>query len=354
MIGTVPPSALQAAPVTYDARSEQRKTITAAISSGSGEPPERPPGADLGEHLVAVALLVGEPAVAEPRLGRRRAGRDGVAADAVLGVEVGDEPREREHRRLHHRVVGHRRATGACRPSTTTLTIAPLPRSFIPGSDRAGRAHRAHQVQLEGRLPVVVREVLELADVGAADVVDEAVDAAERARPRRRSARSAAPGCVRSAATCRSPMPSLRRPDVTTRRALLPQLAGDGEADPAGRAGDDAHLVLEAEIHRGRYRSRRDDDPPRTARRDRLEQRTPLAGSRRPAAERRRPRTGARARGDAHRPRHRRRLLERPGARPRDGADRRGTARPAGPGRRGPARGRRRRLVRPTRQRDRG
>jgi hypothetical protein len=32
MIGTVPPSALHAAPVTYDARSEHRKTITAAIS----------------------------------------------------------------------------------------------------------------------------------------------------------------------------------------------------------------------------------------------------------------------------------------------------------------------------------
>ena len=35
MIGTVPPSALHAAPVTYEARSEQRNAITAAISSGS-------------------------------------------------------------------------------------------------------------------------------------------------------------------------------------------------------------------------------------------------------------------------------------------------------------------------------
>src|SRR5436305_12648135 len=33
--GTVPPSAPQAAPVTYDERGEQRNAITAAISSGS-------------------------------------------------------------------------------------------------------------------------------------------------------------------------------------------------------------------------------------------------------------------------------------------------------------------------------
>ena len=64
MIGTVPPSALHAAPVTYEARSEQRKTTTLAISSGVAETSERPPRADLLEHLVAVtALLVGEPAL---------------------------------------------------------------------------------------------------------------------------------------------------------------------------------------------------------------------------------------------------------------------------------------------------
>ena len=43
MIGTVPPSALQAAPVTYDARSEPRKTITAAISSGRASRPSGRP-----------------------------------------------------------------------------------------------------------------------------------------------------------------------------------------------------------------------------------------------------------------------------------------------------------------------
>ena len=43
MIGTVPPSALHAAPVTYEARSEQRKTITAAISSGRASRPSGRP-----------------------------------------------------------------------------------------------------------------------------------------------------------------------------------------------------------------------------------------------------------------------------------------------------------------------
>ncbi len=107
MIGTVPPSALQAAPVTYEARSEQRNTITEAISSGAREPPERPSRADLRENLVTIALLIGETAVAEPCVRLGRPGRDGVAADAVLRVQVGDETREREDRGLRDRVVRH-------------------------------------------------------------------------------------------------------------------------------------------------------------------------------------------------------------------------------------------------------
>ena len=43
MIGTVPPSALHAAPVTYDARSEQRNTMTEAISSGRASRPSGRP-----------------------------------------------------------------------------------------------------------------------------------------------------------------------------------------------------------------------------------------------------------------------------------------------------------------------
>src|SRR5262249_17893541 len=43
---------------------------------GLGEPAERAPGGDLGEHLVALALLVGEPTLTQPRLRGGRARRD--------------------------------------------------------------------------------------------------------------------------------------------------------------------------------------------------------------------------------------------------------------------------------------
>ena len=53
MIGTVPPSALQAAPVTYDARVGAQEDDHGGDLLRLGEPPERPAGADLREHLVA-------------------------------------------------------------------------------------------------------------------------------------------------------------------------------------------------------------------------------------------------------------------------------------------------------------
>ena len=63
-------------------------------------------------------------------------------------------------------------------------------------------------------------------------------------RPNRSSAaatsRSGSPRSVRSAATCRSPMPSGAPPGGDDARALGLQLARDLEADAAGRAGDDA------------------------------------------------------------------------------------------------------------------
>ena len=60
-----------------------------------------------------------------------------------------------------------------------TLTIAPRAALAHPRQRRAGGADGAHQVELERRLPVGVGQLVELADLGAADVVDEAVDAAE-------------------------------------------------------------------------------------------------------------------------------------------------------------------------------
>ena len=49
----------------------------------------------------------------------------------------------------------------------------------MPGQDGLGRADRAHQVQLPGALPDLLGELLEAVDLGPAEVVDEAVDAAE-------------------------------------------------------------------------------------------------------------------------------------------------------------------------------
>ncbi len=91
MIGTVPPSALQAA-------GDVRRAIGAEEDDHGGyllgrrQTSQRAAGADPGEYFVAVASqLVREPALAEPRLRRRGTGRDGVAAHAGRRVEVGDE-----------------------------------------------------------------------------------------------------------------------------------------------------------------------------------------------------------------------------------------------------------------------
>ena len=53
IVATVPPSADQAAPVTVEARSEHRNTITDAISSGRGHAAERDLRRLRGERLLA-------------------------------------------------------------------------------------------------------------------------------------------------------------------------------------------------------------------------------------------------------------------------------------------------------------
>ena len=63
MIGTVPPSALQAAPVTYDARRSEERDHGGDLFR-LGEPADGPPCSDLRQHLVTfAALLVGQPAL---------------------------------------------------------------------------------------------------------------------------------------------------------------------------------------------------------------------------------------------------------------------------------------------------
>ena len=218
-----------------------------------------------------------------------------------------------------------------------------------PGQGRLDRTHGAHHVDLPGLLPVGLGQLVEAADLGEADVVDEAVDAAEaleRGGDRRARARRAA---ARSAATCRSPMPVVAPAGRHDRRALVLRAAARPRGRSRGRAGDDAHLVLEAEVHGGGYLSRRDDDaPPRPSRRDRLEPRAPLAGARRPAAERRSA-ARRRARWRSGSPAIRSTRSTRPtSARARDGGDRRRRARRSTVALdAAAARGRRRRVVGP-------
>ena len=133
-----------------------------------------------------------------------------------------------------------------------TFTITPAPRALHRRQHGADRADVAHDVQLPELVPLLVGDLLERALVRDADVVHEHVDAAElgfglaieplrlagatRDRPRR-------------AAPRRRRAPSSRRPVVTTRRAFGREQPGRLEADAAGRAGDDADGVAQAEIH---------------------------------------------------------------------------------------------------------
>ena len=119
-------------------------------------------------------------------------------------MQVGDEPRVREQRRLHHRVVGHP-GDGRLAAVDETLTIAP-PALACAGS--AARVARTAVIRLSSNdaLPVVVGQLGELADLGAADVVDEAVDAAETLE-RSRDQPLGLAGSARSATTCSSPSP---------------------------------------------------------------------------------------------------------------------------------------------------
>ena len=86
-------------------------------------------------------------------------------------------------------------ADGRLAAVEATFTIAPAPRSRIPGS--AAWIARTALITLicQDCSQIVLGQLVEAADLGVADVVDEAVDAAEALdRGARRRAR-ARPGC---------------------------------------------------------------------------------------------------------------------------------------------------------------
>jgi hypothetical protein len=244
MVATVPPSALHAAPVTYGPVGQQEDDDRGDLG-GLGEPAERPPGRDLREHGITVALLLREPAGSEPGVGCRRPGRDDVAADAVGSVDVGDEPREREERRLHHRVVRHRRRRALARARRDVHDRASPPHVR---KRCARRAHGAHQVQLERPLPVVIGQLVEAADLRPAHVVDEAVEAAE-ALDRRADDVLGTAGAREVGGDVDVPRPLVAPAGRDHEGAFSAQLERHLTSDAGGRAGHDTHLVLEAQLH---------------------------------------------------------------------------------------------------------
>ena len=135
----------------------QRKTMTEAISAGSASLPSGRPAATFAS-TVPVALLLGEPTFSEPGFGRRRPRRHGVAADAVVRMDVGNEPREREERRLHHRVVRHRRRRPLARARRDVHDCSPP--SAGAAAQRGSRARRS-SCSARTTLPVGVGQVVE-------------------------------------------------------------------------------------------------------------------------------------------------------------------------------------------------
>ena len=127
-----------------------------------------------------------------------------------------------------------------------TLTIAE-PDSHVRERGARG-AHGGHQVELEGPLPVVVGELGELADVRAAGVVDEAVDAAEALdRVGDDTVGGVALGQV--GGDVKLARPFVAAPGRDDVRAFGCEPRRDLEADAGRRAGDETDLACETQIH---------------------------------------------------------------------------------------------------------
>ena len=179
-----------------------------------------------------------------------------------LRVEVGEQSREGELRRLRHRVLGHHRrgALARCRRNVHD----PAPAALAHARDRrAHRAQRRHHVQRPTPPASRRRDLLQRAPARGAGVVDEHVEPAEvplgrghhplarvglghveheglRASglPGARQAWTASLSASSERATRSTSAPSAQR-----RRAVL-------TPDSAARAGHRALLPGEAEVHR--------------------------------------------------------------------------------------------------------
>ena len=291
--GTVPPSTPQAAPVTYDGRRGAEEHGDARDLVGLRHPSERAAGRHLREHRVAIAAaarhgLVGEAA-------RRRArpasatgpGQIALHEHAVLRLEVGHEPRQRQHGRLRDGVVGHARSTGACRPSRRRSRCAPGRTRAGAAAPRGSRARSSSTFRSSAACQSSSVELVERHLPGHADVVDEHVEAAQRRHRLGHGAlrlaalrevggdralaarRPSPPRCGRPRPRVRPPPPAARRSRgrcPSCRRS--PGRGGPRVPDPRGAAY--------------RVSARHGAAAPPATRRDRLERRGPLAGAQRP------------------------------------------------------------------------
>ena len=173
-------------------------------------------------------------------------GRDGVAADPVLRVEVGDEPREREHRRLRHRVVRHPVEGRFARGRGDVDDRARAALAHARAARRGSRARSSSRSAATSRPTPRRSTSSKRAWTATADVVHEHVDAAESLAPPRSTTVAGRSGSARSARDVQRLADALARrarPCVDDARALLGEQPRRLEADPAGRAGDDADPV---------------------------------------------------------------------------------------------------------------
>src|SRR4051795_1192266 len=136
---TVPPSTLQAAPATYDARSEQRKTIASAISSTSAR---RPIGRPAPAAASASSRLRPPPSSAD----WSRRPPDSIHSSDLVGpgqtaftrtpcfAYASANTRDRESSAALVTEYSGVIPDGRLAAAEQTLTILPHPRSAIPGA----------------------------------------------------------------------------------------------------------------------------------------------------------------------------------------------------------------------------
>ena len=266
MTGTAPPSTDQAAPATSEACSEHRNTITAAISSGRGEAPDGQAGRRRVQHLAACAPLgrhglVDQSARLEPQLAGDRARGHGVDEHAAPGMGVGVGARQRQLRRLGHRVGDVALPRPLARGRGHVDDPAPAAPRHL--RDRGPHEpHRRHHVDLPHRLPLLVGERRDRPHLAHAGAVDEHVDGLEPLPARRHRALAGVrlghverqPGDEPRLALTLLGGRAQRRLTASHQQdagALGDEAARHLKADPARAAGDDAGAICEAEVHRG-------------------------------------------------------------------------------------------------------